>query len=62
MLVTSFDVNVEVLNVSSKMMIIMMVIIIIITWMISSLTVHAGFLMKPEGSAVYMLPKIAIMK
>jgi hypothetical protein len=57
MLVTSFDVNVEVLNVSSEMM-----MMIIITWILSSLTVLAGYLKKTKGSALYMLPKIAVMK
>ena len=55
MFITSFDVNVEVLNISSE------IIIIIITWIISSSTVLAGCIKKPEGSALYMLPIIAIM-
>lgn len=53
MLITSFDANMEVLNVSSE--------IIIVTWIISSSTVLAGYLKKPKGSAFYMLPVIAIM-
>jgi len=70
MLITSFDANVEVLNVSSEMMMMMMmmmiiiiiiIIIIIVTWIISSSTVLAEYLKKPKGSALYMLPIIAIM-
>jgi len=52
MVITSFDVNVEVLNVSSE---------IIITWRICSPTVLAGYLKKPKGSALYMLLIIVIM-
>jgi hypothetical protein len=53
MLITCFDVNVKVFNVSSEMM--------IITLVTSSSTVLAGYLKKPKGSALYILPIIAIM-
>jgi hypothetical protein len=54
MLITSLDVNVEVLNVSSEMM--MMIIIIIITS-----AILAGYLKRPKGGALHLLPIIAIM-